>query len=534
MSVSIEDPSTSSVTVNTNDTNDQVGFRVQYLLIEGNVGPNNSAAEQQNQPIDTETSQQYYYHSAHLQLKNSIMMETDKPYKRKTSAQTGAVNAPSVIVGFLAGIQVGTMLYNDIHHESWTVGVEEQSIRLAIIIFYISVVVGLIWGQGMMAKKFSFETLYTLMMFSSLTSVALFSSQKGTIILAYINKIGVGVAFGLGYISMLVHASEISDHYYRGRLLTLQHIYFFAGVFMSVLVPFTSDTKSMFNNPEFCLGILHTVCIFWSIYGLFFVMASPVARIRKDPQLCHVFNKATETFLKSRKFEDTDILPREVVEEFIELRMLVAEDSSTSSNIFKDNNICVMFIILLQRLGFFLTFNYALNQIFIGILETSSFSNDFKLLFIGARCISLCIVQYIIDKNRKLHAYLPMGISGFILMVIAFVILSVDASNISVILIIFFQFVCGCGVGVSSDVYTSEAFDTKKKPMSIFLLVVIDCLLHSLTVLLTFNVKLSSAVQIMITGGSGLGLVAIAFYMLIFLPDTSRLTLRAAKNKFKK
>ena len=372
------------------------------------------------------------------------------------------------------------------------------------------------------------------MVLSSLTSIALFSSQKGAIILNYINKIGIGAAFGLGYISMLIHASEISDHYYRGRNLTLQHIYFFAGVLTSGLVPFTSDSDSMFNTPEFCLSILQTICMLWSIYGLFFVMSSPVARIRDDPQICHVLDKTTGCFLKSRKFEDSDILPREVVEEFIELRMLVAEDSSTISNILKDNNICVLFIILLQRLGFFLTFNYALNQIFIGILETSSFSNDFKLLFIGVRCISLCIVQYVVDKNRKLHAYLPMGISGIILMVIAFTLLSVNASNVSVLLIMLFQFVCGCGVGVSSDVYTSEAFDTKKKPMSIFLLVVIDCLLHSLTVLMTFNVKLPSAVQIMITGGSGLSLVGIAFYMLIFLPDTSRLTLRAAKNKFKK
>lgn len=96
------------------------------------------------------------------------------------------------------------------------------------------------------------------------------------------------------------------------------------------------------------------------------------------------------------------------------------------------------------------------------------------------------------------------------------------------------QTVCGCGVGVSSDVYTSEAFDTKKKPMNTILLVVIDCLLHSLTVLTTFNVKLPRAVQIMITGGSGFGLIAIAFNMLIFLPDTSRLKLREAKKlKFK-
>ena len=126
-----------------------------------------------------------------------------------------------------------------------------------------------------------------------------------------------------------------------------------------------------------------------------------------------------------------------------------------------------------------------------------------------------------------------MGLSGIILMVVAFSLLT-KTSNFSVIFIILFQFVCGCGVGVSSDVYTSEAFDTKKKPMSIMLLVVIDCLLHCVTVFTTFNVELSSAIQIMITGGSGLFLIAIAFYMLIFLPDTSRLTLRAAKNKFKK
>ena len=156
MSVPLQDIDTSSETVNSNSNDDPVGFRLQYLLIEGNV----SAAVQQNQPVDTDTSQQYYYHSANVQLKNSFIMETDKPYKRKTRKQTGAVKAPTIIVGVVAGMQVGTMLYNDIHQESWTVGVEEQSIRLAIIIFYVAIVLVLIWGKGMMSRKFSFETLY--------------------------------------------------------------------------------------------------------------------------------------------------------------------------------------------------------------------------------------------------------------------------------------------------------------------------------------------------------------------------------------
>ena len=242
--------------------------------------------------------------------------------------------------------------------------------------------------------------LQTIMVLCCITCVGLFSSQKGAIILNYINNIGIGVAFGLGYISMLVHASEISDNYYRGRLLTLQHIFFFAGVMMSGLVPFTGDTDSIFKSPEFCLAILEAFFMLYGIYGLFFVMSSPVARIKDDPQLNHIFCKTTETFLKSRMFEDTDIIPKEAIEEFIELRMLVEEDSLTSSNIFKDNNLCVLFIIFLQRFGFFLTFNYALNQIFIGILETSSFPNYFKLVFIGVRCISLCIIMYMIDKNR--------------------------------------------------------------------------------------------------------------------------------------
>lgn len=75
---------------------------LEYFLIEGNV-------QSQTQPIDTNTSQ-YYYHSAHVQLKISIILETNKPYKRKTSAQTGAVKAPAAIAGALVGLQVGTMV----------------------------------------------------------------------------------------------------------------------------------------------------------------------------------------------------------------------------------------------------------------------------------------------------------------------------------------------------------------------------------------------------------------------------------------
>ncbi|CAO1322602.1 unnamed protein product [Diamesa serratosioi] len=507
-----------------------VAVRVQYLL-EANVTINNNADDQHNQPIDTETTEQYVVHTANEQLRNCIIIENNKPYKRKTMAQNGALKAPTVIVGALAGIQVGTMLYNDIHRETWTVGVEEQSIRLAIIIFYIAIVFGLIWAQGMISRSFSFQNIYTIMTICGIGIAALFGSGEGAIFSNYINKISVGAAFGVGYISILVHASEISDYYYRGRLLSLQHILFFAGVMISGLVPFTADTNSIFSGPEFCLGLLQFFCLMWSIFGSFWVLSSPVSKIRKDPLL--ILDNATDLFLELRMFKYTDILPKEAVEEFQELRLLVAEENLTSSNILKDNNLCILFIILLQRFGFFLTFNYALNQIFIGILEDSTFSYDFKLIFIGIRCISLCITMYIIDRNRKLHAYLPMGLSGILLLVIALFLLSVNSSKLTVILIIIFQFVCGLGVGVSSDVYTSEAFDTKKKPMSITLLVTIDCLFHILTVIATFNVKLSSGVQIMIIGGSGIGLIAIALYMLIFLPDTTRLTLRAAKNIFK-
>ena len=371
------------------------------------------------------------------------------------------------------------------------------------------------------------------MIVATYLTLALIYPDGGMIWITIIIKIGLGMSYGMAYITVLVYGSEIVEAYYRGRLLSLQHILFFIGVFMQSFISDDSLNNIMSRVEVYLftmsLVIIALLCLAWKFN---FHYESIVNLFQKEDR--ESISVGTANFMSLRQVSMESYIPRTVRSEWIDLRRLVIEDKDTTSNIFKGKNYRPLILVFLLRLGFFSTFNYALNKAFIAIaLDSFSSENTAKSIYIGIRCVSLCFVPFSIDNRRRLHGYLPLALGGAILFVVAvFVWQENGSSDIAVAFVIIFQFISGLGAGVTADVYASEAFNTKNKAFSIIVLMSIDFLIHILTFLVSIDEDFTKSIMIWVMVGHGVSLLMIAGILYVYLPETSNLTLLKAKNKF--
>lgn len=371
------------------------------------------------------------------------------------------------------------------------------------------------------------------MIVGTFPTLALIYPDGGMIWITILIKIGLGISYGLAYITVLGYGSEIVEAYYRGRLLSLQHILFFFGVFVQSFIS-DDSLNNIMSRVEVYLFTMSLVIIACLILAWKFNSSyeSVVNLFRKEDR--DSISVGTTNFMSLRQVSMESYIPQTVRTEWIDLRRLVIEDKDTSSNIFKGMNYWPLLLVFLLRLGFFLTFNYALNKVFVTMaLDSFSSENTAKSIYIGIRCVSLCFVPFSIDNRRRLHGYLPLALSGAILFGVAvFLWQENGSSDIAVAFVIIFQFISGFGAGVTADVYASEAFNTKNKASSIIALMSIDFFIHVLTLFVSIDEDFTKSIMIWIMVGHGVVLSMIAGFLYIYLPETSNLTLLKAKNKF--
>lgn len=99
---------------------------------------------------------------------------------------------------------------------------------------------------------------------------------------------------------------------------------------------------------------------------------------------------------------------------------------------------------------------------------------------------------------------------------------------------IFMEMLAGFGMGIVSDVYSSEAFNTIKKARSIFFTTAIEFLLHIVIIFTTFNVSTSTTYDGLFLVASGMLLCVITFYVYRQVPETAKMSIRQTRNEFLK
>lgn len=373
------------------------------------------------------------------------------------------------------------------------------------------------------------------MIVGTYTTLALIFPDGGMIWITIFIKIGLGTSYGIAYITVLGYGSEMVEAYYRGRLLSLQHILFFIGVFMQSFITDDSFNNVMPRAEVYLFSMSLVIGVILSFAWKYNVNYESVVYLFQQDDRDSI-SLGTANFMSLRQVSMESYIPRTVRSEWADLRRLVIEDKDASQNMFKVKNYWPLILVFLLRLGFFSTFNCALNKAFVTMaLDSFSSENTSKSIYIGIRCVSLCFVPFSIDNRRRLHGYLPLALGGAILFIAAILLWQEShSSDFAVAFVIIFQIISGCGAGVTADVYASEAFNTKNKAFSIIALMSIDFLIHVLTIFLTIDRQFTKSIIIWILVGHGIALFIIAGFLYIYLPETSKLTLLRAKNKFVK
>lgn len=325
----------------------------------------------------------------------------------------------------------------------------------------------------------------------------------------------------------MIHACEVAVPPLRGMIVSSVHLCLIVGVFTtsSSLMP-VFQTRSHEVDPTRTVGINGLVCIVVGIVlSVFLNKESPVFLIRKyrDQEAVNVMVQ-----LRSESRETAEIR-----NDFNEFKQMVTEDMKKSHVLDRDNRWPLLVVIMLKMI-FVASFNMPLNLIWLEATETEFYDGETDtsgMWLSGTRWVTIAVMTFLIDFKRIKFYLISSGVSSAILFLLVSVLHTLgggfDESTIIAGLALTFQFFCGIAVSSLADVYSSEAFNSNRKPLSIAIASSIEYLLHIFMISSFFYFEISLIVLIGMSGlVMGLGLFAFV------IPDTSRMSLRNARRKF--
>lgn len=334
-----------------------------------------------------------------------------------------------------------------------------------------------------------------------------------------------GFAHGVVYLTVLIHACEVAVPRLRGMIIASIHLCLFVGVFLtsSSLLP-VGNTKNYEIDPTRTIGINGLICILTGmVIAVFLNRESPVFLIKKykDEDAMEVMIK-----LRSESHETAEIR-----RDFNEFKLMIMEDTTTSVNIFDRQNLWPLFVVLLMKTIFVASFNLPLNLMWLEATETDLYDGDTDpsgMCLSGTRWIIIMVMMFLIDL-RRIKIYVTSTVVCSIALFAAVYVFDANIEEPKIIeaLAFIFQASAGLGVGILADIYATEAFNTMKKPFSIAFVSIFECGLQILLVVDFFYVEYPLVAVLGVFGAvMATGLLA------IFIPDTSNLSLRNARNKF--
>lgn len=230
--------------------------------------------------------------------------------------------------------------------------------------------------------------------------------------------------------------------------------------------------------------------------------------------------------LRSEKHETAEIR-----RDFNEFKLMVMEDTKTSVNIFDRTNLWPLVVVLLLKIIFVASFNLPLNLVWLEAIETDLYDGDTDpsgMCLSGTRWIVIMVMMFLIDLERIKIYVISTLICTFALFAAVYVFdANIEEPKVIEALAFIFQASSGLAVGILADIYATEAFNTKKKPYSIAFVSIFE---NGLQILLVVDFFYFDYPLVAVMGV--FGTVMAAGVLAIFIPNTSNLSLRNARNKF--
>lgn len=335
-----------------------------------------------------------------------------------------------------------------------------------------------------------------------------------------------GLAHGLAYVILIQHYGEVVADNDRGRLGTAIHLFLLKGGIISskIVITFFSVEGRMDANRflGICSLVLSAIATLMTIG---FYTESPARLIQTGNE-----RRALRNYMYLRKAEDES---QEISENFKKLKEEVGEDKYASPKVFSKENAHGLIAVLLLRVAFVLTFNFALNFLHHKLSKASKPWIDYSFILVFLHTWCVVATMFTIDKGRRIHLLISCVGTAIVLTTFGCLRAAGLADGALVIFLLFlsFEVFAAVGIGLTAHIYSAEAFSTLQKPGSIAFTACLEHGLQIILILLTehFYSNLFDE-ALLITSGVVVGLIAV--YVYFKLPETKNISIYEARKKF--
>ncbi|CAO1322581.1 unnamed protein product [Diamesa serratosioi] len=442
--------------------------------------------------------------------------------------QTNALSAGLTLIIF-NGMHLGWGIFNNhLKAQPWAAGEDEGLVFWSIVSWFIAAIVGFIL-TSFLVKRTSKTTLYISASILAAISSGLFFIYPLDPLYIFIGRLLAGFSHGISYITVLIHGCEVVVPKIRGYVLTTIHLCLLVGIFISATSILHYQSTSLFDTNQH-LGTNGLIFVSVGlVLGAFLSRESPVFFLQQKRE-----QEAIEMMIRLRS-ESTE--NQVIRNEFNELKIMLTEDAQSNGKIFGLTNRNSLFLIVLLRISFVISFNLPLNMIWLESGERQfeeSMTDPSGIILSGLRFIVTLVVMFAVDSRKKMLVITSTGLLGalFLLMAILYKFPADVVGSMGIMFMaILFQFFGGLGIGSIGDIYSSEAFNTTKKPASIAFTTSIEFLLQLLLIFIKLNINISYFTMMTIFC---IIMFLICNILVFFLPETGNMSLREARKQFYK
>uniref|UniRef100_A0A182SZ65 Major facilitator superfamily (MFS) profile domain-containing protein n=1 Tax=Anopheles maculatus TaxID=74869 RepID=A0A182SZ65_9DIPT len=451
---------------------------------------------------------------------------------QKNKPQSNAIGT-GVLTLLTTGMYHAGILYDPGYkHHEWTYDHSDSTILVTLILFHIAAMLGSLTGWFLIERYTKKKINFVIMSFVIVGCTVSIALPHNLIGIAFARGL-MGMAHGMAYLVVLVHGGEILIKELRGVIMAGANFCIISGVVIGGAIT-TVDMETL--EPYQFLGILGLSYMLIAFFlNLIVCYESPVFLLQRNLQ-----SEATLAMMKLRN-ESTETW--EIRNEMTEFKTMLSEDASTSRSIFRDGNLRPLVLIALGKIASVLSFNYAVNSIKVNVMEQVLDINDTDarlsiVIVTSIRMIVGMCTMFVVDVLGRRALQLVSTVStGVILVAMGIAYIATDSITPDIGMAIFLACEVGASLGLTfiPDVLCSEAFNTRKKTLSIAAVQVLENVLHVVVFAIVYNWDFVVYDRY---GGTllvaGLPILVIGYVLYRKLPETSKMSIRQARIEFYK
>uniref|UniRef100_A0A6E8W3U5 MFS domain-containing protein n=1 Tax=Anopheles coluzzii TaxID=1518534 RepID=A0A6E8W3U5_ANOCL len=454
---------------------------------------------------------------------------------QKNKPQSNAI-ATGVFTLLATGMYHAATLYDPgYRNEEWAYSRSDTAVLVTLMLFHIAAIVGSLAGWILIERYAKKQINFVTMSFVIVGCTVSIAVPHSLIAVAFARSL-MGVAHGLAYLLVLVHGGEIVIKELRGVIMAAINFCVISGALIGGIVN-PVDLESL-TAHQF-LGIIGLTYMLLAFFlNLMLCYESPVFLLQRNHDA-----EALRSMLKLRN-ESTESW--EIRNEMTEFKTMLSEDATTSRSIFMDGNLRPLALVALGKVASVLSFNYAVNTVKANVIDevldsSSTTSTEIRLSIVILMSIRMVVgmgAMFAVDVlGRRALQLVSICSTGLVLVAMGIVYLATDSITPDIGMALFVACEVGASLGLTfiPDVLCSEAFNTKKKALSIAVVQVLEQILHLIVfgVVYWWNFAVYDRYGVTLLV-AGLPMLGIGYVLYRKLPETSKMSIRQARIEFYK